>query len=106
MDGGVGGQPPYGTVLLIKQVTEDPVYAAYVRGRLVLAGVDLSVPASDWLDAVWAAYVDSPHDLLKKLQREVVIATAKIMPDRSTWGLLPEQQKLAGHMVARPDRMA
>lgn len=105
MAGRVGGQPPYGTVLLIQQLTEDPVYAAYVRGRLVLAGVDLSVPAPDWLDAVWAAWVDSPHELLKKAQREVVIATAKIMPDRSTWGLLPEQQKLAGHMAARPGRI-
>lgn len=96
MDRGVGGRPPYGTVLLIWGVTAHPTYRSYVAGKLALAGLDLNAPLGVWLDAAWAAYVDAPHELLEHAARQVVIGTARLRPDRESWGRLPEHRAMAG----------
>jgi hypothetical protein len=76
-------------------MTENPETGSWIRGRLALAGVDLRTSASTWLDAVYALWIDQPGDgILAKAHRQLVIASAKLMPDRETWGALPEQQAL------------
>lgn len=74
-------------------------YRSYIQGRLALAGVDLHTPVANWLDAVWAVYVDAPHSLLKDLAKERVVRAAQLRPDRETWGRLPEHQALGAGLV-------
>ena len=62
----------------------------YIRGKLRLAGVDLRTPLGDWLDAVYAAYLDAPHEFLADAHRQTVIAAARRRPDRETWGIEPD----------------
>lgn len=89
--------------MLIFGFTTSPISGAYVRGKLALAGVELSAPLSTWLDAVYAAYVDAPHEALGKFVREMVKEQAKLRPKeaRETWGLLPEHQALSGRLNAK-----
>jgi hypothetical protein len=68
--------------------------AVYVRGKLRLAGVGPETPAAEWLDAAYAAFCDAPHEVLDKLQTTIVMQTARIRPDRATWGLRPEHVAL------------
>lgn len=96
---GDGLPAPYGDVLLIASAAEDITYRGYVRGRLALAGLDLRTPLADWLDAVWAIYVDAPHSVLKEMARERVVRAAQLRPDRETWGKLPEQRALGAGLV-------
>lgn len=96
---GGGIRPPYGDVLLIASTAEDITYRSYLQGRLALAGVDLHTPVATWLDAVWALYVDAPHQLLEKMTKERVIRAAQLRPDRETWGKLPEQRALGAGLV-------
>lgn len=96
---GGGIQPPYGDVLLIASTAEDMTYRGYIQGRLTLAGLDLHTPVADWLDAVWALYVDAPHSLLKDLAKERVVRAAQLRPDRDSWGKLPEQRALGAGLV-------
>lgn len=74
-------------------------YRSYIQGRLALAGVDLRTPVATWLDAVWAVYVDAPHELLGKMTKERVVRAAQLRPDRETWGKLPEQRALGAGLV-------
>jgi hypothetical protein len=74
-------------------------YRSYIQGRLALAGVDLHAPVATWLDAVWAVYVDAPHQLLEKMAKERVVRAAQLRPDRETWGKLPEQRALGAGLV-------
>lgn len=71
-----------------------------MRGRLALADIDATVPADVWLDAVYAAYADAPHQVLENLNRQIVIKEAMIDPDgaRETWGRRPEHTALAGKL--------
>ena len=96
---GGGIRPPYGDVLLITYTAEDITYRSYLQGRLALAGVDLHTPVATWLDAVWALYVDAPHQLLEKLAKDRVVRAAHLRPDRETWGKLPEQRALGAGLV-------
>lgn len=106
MGGGGGVQPPYGDVLLIAATVEGITYQSYIQGRLALAGVDLRTPLATWLDAVWAVYVDAPHELLEKLTKERVVRAAQLRPDRETWGKLPEQRALGAGLVREDDAAA
>jgi hypothetical protein len=49
---------------------------------------------SAWLDAVYASVATAPHDVLEKLEDQLVINAALADPvgARETWGLLPEHQ--------------
>lgn len=98
MDDGVGGKPPYATVILIKGLTENPIYGPYIRGQLALAHVTLRSPLREWLDAVYAAWVAAPHDVLEKAAKFITLRSAILRPDRSTWGKLPEHRALAGKL--------
>lgn len=81
-------------------------YGSYIQGRLALAGVDLHTPVATWLDAVWALYVDAPHQLLEKMAKERVIRAAQLRPDRETWGKLPEQRALGAGLVQEDGKPA
>lgn len=65
-----------------------------MRGKLALAGIDLRVSAACWFDAVYAIIMEAPHDALEKMFDHLVKATARADPDRETWGMLPEHQRL------------
>jgi len=79
-------------------LTESPIYGPFIRGQLALAHVTLQTPLSTWLDAVYAAYVAAPHEALQAAAKQMVIQSARLRPDRDTWGKLPEHQALAGKL--------
>ena len=56
----------------------------------------MSTPLHVWLDAVYTAWADAPHELLKAAMKQLVIQEARIDPERAraTWGLRPEHQAL------------
>lgn len=99
-----GGRPPYAAVILIHGLTENAITGGYVRGKLALAGLDLSTPLPDWLDAVWAAYIEAPYGVLEKANAEMVKAQARVRPEeaRETWGMLPEHRAMAGNLGQGP----
>ena len=95
MDDRAGERSPYAAVILIYGLTEDALIGPWIRGRLALAGLDLRMAASAWLDAVYALWIDQPDkDILTKANQTLVVASARLIPDRETWGALPEQQAL------------
>lgn len=73
---------------------------AYIRGKLALAGVDLSVDCKTWLDAAYAVWIDAPYEALEKANVEMVKAMARLRPEaaRETWGLLPQHQAMTGKL--------
>lgn len=76
--------------------------AAYMRGKLFMAGVDDRTPISAALDVVQVIVMEIPGDELKKWRRELDRALWRVRPpDRETWGLLPEhvaaQERLIRH---------
>jgi len=76
-----------------------------LRGRLALAGIGLHTPLGDWLDAVYAAYLDGPpEETLRKAHQQAVIGAARLRPDRATWGLDPEQRALGQGLIGQPPR--
>jgi hypothetical protein len=81
-------------------MTTDPVYSSYINGKLTLADIDLSTPLPDWLDSVYALYCEAPHELLEKMNKQMVINTARLRPEeaRETWGLRPEHVAMAGQL--------
>lgn len=70
----------------------------YVRGRLAFADIGETAEVDLWLDAVYAAYAEAPHEVLTKLNKQMVIKGAMIDPDeaRKTWGTAPEHVAMAG----------
>jgi hypothetical protein len=95
----------FGRVLLTYGWTRNPVVGPYLRGKLALAGIGLHTPLSEWLDAVYAAYLDGPgEDTFKEAHRQVVVQSARLRPDRATWGLLPEHRALGQGLVNPPPR--
>lgn len=70
-----------------------------MNGKLALAGVDLRTPFDVWLDAVYAVLMEAPHEALAKMRDQVVIQSARLRPDRETWGLLPEHQERMRRVV-------
>lgn len=75
-------------------MTQDPITGPYVRGKLELAHIGLNTPLAHWLDAVYAVWLDAPHDRLEIAFKQTTLAAAKLRPDRSTWGRLPEHRAL------------
>lgn len=73
-----------------------------MRGQLALHGIDTRVACSTWLDAVYAIVATAPMEVLKALDQQLLIASARIAPDRETWGLLPEHQRAMRGLVT-PD---
>lgn len=73
------------------------MYRDYIAGRLGLAGLDLSTSLHVWLDAVYAAWADAPHQLLREAMKQLAIQEARIDPERAreSWGLRPEHQALS-----------
>ncbi len=74
--------------------------AAYLRGKLRLAGIGDDTPLDVVCDAVMVLMVDGVPDL-RKWRDQVDIASWKVKPpDRASWGLRPDQaaaaQKLMG----------
>lgn len=105
MDGGPDVGKPFGRVLLIFKWTRDPVVGPYLRGRLALAGVGLHTPLAEWLDAVYAAYLDGPADeVYQNAHKQTVIGAARLRPDRATWGLQADQRALSRGLVPPPPR--
>ncbi len=68
-------------------------HSAYLRGKLRLAGVDGGTPVGELCDVLTVLLSDGvPADALTKLRRSVDRAAWKIKPpDRSGWGLRPDQ---------------
>jgi hypothetical protein len=73
----------------------------YVNGKLALAGFDSRVAAATWFDALYAIVVDAPGEILEKLHGDIVIQTARLRPDRETWGALPEHVALTNKMTGQ-----
>lgn len=82
---------------------------AYVNGQLALARMDSRVPAGTWLDAVYAIITTAPHELLEKLHGQITIKSARLRPDRDSWGMLPDQvamqEKLTQTKNGKPARV-
>jgi hypothetical protein len=64
----------------------------------------LSLDIGAWLDAVWAAYMDAPHQVLEKAQAQMIKAMARARPEeaRETWGLRPEHRAMTGQLDSGP----
>jgi hypothetical protein len=98
--------------------------AAYVRGKLHLAGIDGDTPLPVLLDVLTTVVVDVPVDALKDWRRRFDQALlraslrtptartaaragtgprgarpAASYPDRETWGLLPEHQEAMARLA-------
>lgn len=93
------GCPPYVAACLIYGLAETPYLKTYVAGKLALSGVDSRVPAATWFDAVYAIVVEAPHELLEKLHAQLTISSARLRPDRSTWGATPDQVALTNKIT-------
>lgn len=61
--------------------------------------MELHIPAGDWLDAVYALFIDAPHEVIEPAHKQFVLKAAQIRPDYETWGLLPEHQELGRGLV-------
>lgn len=75
----------------------------YVRGRLRLAGIDLREPLGGVLDCVYAIVAEAPHDVLERWRKQLTMEGAKAWPERDTWGLTPEMQRLSAPLTAGQD---
>lgn len=71
-----------------------------------MAGVDRSTPIATACDVIQVVIMDVPSDELKKWRRNFDAALWRIRPpDRSTWGLSPEQQAQTARLTShRPNR--
>lgn len=67
--------------------------AAYLRGKLLLAGLGPDTPVADLCDVLTVLEVDGvPSEQLKSWRDQVDRAAWRIKPpDRASWGLRPDQ---------------
>lgn len=74
-------------------VTADGDTAAYLRGKLRLAGVDGDTELDEMCDVLTVVLVDGvPGEQLGRWRDQLDQAAWKIKPpDRSSWGLRPDQ---------------
>lgn len=96
-----GHGPPYATACLILGYAGDMELKAYVNGKLALAGLDSRVSAAVWLDAIYAIVAEAPVELLKKMHGQIVIESAKLRPDRDTWGATPEHVAMQNKVIGK-----
>lgn len=83
--------------------------AAWLRGRLAMAGVTAESPIADVLDVLTVLVVEVPKEALTDWRSKLERALWRVRPpDRASWGLAPEHQqqmgRLAGKPAARPGR--
>jgi hypothetical protein len=77
--------------VILASVTGGSDQAAYLRGKLRLAGLDADAPLHELLDALVALCNDGVPDL-RKWRDQVDVASWRIKPpDRSAWGLRADQ---------------
>lgn len=77
--------------------------AAFVRGKLHMAGVDRATPIATAVDVITVIAMDVPTDDLKKWRREFDSALWRVRPpDRATWGLRPDQAAETRRLTAGP----
>jgi len=60
----------------------------------------LRVSAACWFDAAYAIIMEAPHEALEKMFDQLTRAQARAEPDRETWGVLPEHQRLMSKAAA------
>lgn len=76
-----------------------------MRGKLALAGIDLSTDIGVWLDAVYALWLELPEEArVKKFAAQLERRGAMLRPEeaRRTWGRTPVQRALAGDLGQGP----
>jgi hypothetical protein len=87
-------------------LADTPIHGPYVRGKLALAGLDLSTDLRTWLDAVYALWAEAyvHHEHLEHLSAQLVRKSAQLRPEeaRKTWGRLPEHRAMAGSLGKGP----
>lgn len=77
--------------------------ASYLRGRLHMAGIGADSPLSAAVDVLQVLILEIPREALDKWRRELDIAVWKVRPpDRSTWGLRPDQQAATERLIGQP----
>jgi hypothetical protein len=80
-------------VTLIALTVDRSDSAAYIRGKLFMAGVDARTPLCIVLDVLTVLSLETPVDELRKWRKELDAALWRAQPpDRDTWGLRPEHQ--------------
>lgn len=62
------------------------------------------MPLNVWLDAVYTVWIEAPHELLEKVNKQLVVKAAMLRPDeaRETWGMRPEHRAMAGTLGQGP----
>jgi hypothetical protein len=78
------------------------VLGPYVRGQLALHRVDLRDDGARVLDMIHALIATAPGEVLEKLDKELVMKGARAYPDRDSWGVLPEHQRMSGGLMDPP----
>ncbi len=77
--------------MILASVTSDSDTAAYLRGKLRLAGLGDDTPLDVLCAALVTLTVDGVPDL-RKWRDQVDIASWRVKPpDRASWGLRPDQ---------------
>lgn len=70
---------------------------------MALHGVDETrISVTSWLDCIYTAMVSAPGEVIEAVDKKLILQSAKIAPDRSTWGALPEHQRLGPKMRNQP----
>lgn len=89
---------------MIFHLTQDAIAGPWLRGRLALAGIDLSAPLDVWLDAVYALLPEIPGGALGKIAAQLERKAAMIDPEaaRETWGRSAVHRQLAGKLGQGP----
>lgn len=80
-------------------LTQDHSLHPYLDGQLRLHGVDTREPAATWLHAVYAIVSTAPFDALKAMDDKLIGLSARLDPNRETWGLTPEHQRAGGRLM-------
>lgn len=94
-----GGKRPYGQVAVLASfVFDDLNYGPYIRGRLAQLPdrSALQDNLADWLDVVYAIWLDAPHDVVEKAGKALRNSSDRVAPNRETWGKLPEHRAQMG----------
>lgn len=89
---------------MIFRITQDAIAGPWFRGRLALAGIDLSAPLDLWLDAVYALLPEMPGEQLGKIAGQIERKAAQLDPEaaRENWGRSAVHRQLAGKLGQGP----
>lgn len=76
--------------------------AAWLRGRLTMAGITGDTPVAEVLDVLTVLAVEVPKEALTDWRNKLERALWTIRPpDRASWGLAPEQQQQMSRLVGK-----